>query len=424
MHINYDMKTGIILFTILFLVANTSFGQTKNDIAELKQSVEENLIGNILPFWTDNSVDPTGGFYGVVIDKDCPIANASKGAILNARILWTFSRAYCMTNVEHYRSMADRAAEYYISHFIDAKYGGVFWLVDSEGRPKDMTKQTYAAAFGVYGLAEHFHATGDTNSLEAAKNIYHIMEEKTHDKARKGYIETFKRNYKPTSQKGVDGMKGATKTMNTHIHILEAYTALYKVWPNEELKINLRELIGILQHELYSPATKHLILFCDNEWNSIGQVDSYGHDIETSWLMTEAAEVLGDTNVLEAVKKQAVEMVDVALAEGLNVEGAMIYEKVGDEYRKDLSWWPQCEAIVGCINAWQITGNKKYFDAATRVWNYAKCHFVDNSNGGWFKALTADGKPKREPKVSMWNCPYHNSRMAFELSVRLFPFES
>lgn len=404
---------------VLLLTASGSMAQTQDDIAALRTGVCENLVGNILPFWADNTVDPDGGFYGTVIDRGQPITNADKGAIMNARILWTFSRAYRMNPINKYKTIADRAAGYYTSHFIDRKHGGVFWSVDADGNAKDMTKQTYAAAFGIYGLAEHFRATGDTRSLEAAKSIYCTLENKAHDKVRKGYIETFMRDYTPTTQKGVDGMEGATKTMNTHIHILEAYTTLYKVWPNEMLRDNLMELIGILQHQLYSPKTKHLILFCDNDWNAIGRVDSYGHDIETSWLLTEAAEAVGDATLLASVRRQTVEMVDVALKEGLNAEGAMIYEKIGNEYRNDLSWWPQSEAMVGCINAWQITGKSRYFDAAARTWEYINRHFVDNKNGGWFKMLTPDGTPKREPKASMWNCPYHNSRMAFELSERL-----
>lgn len=413
------MKKIITLASILVMAQAHSLAQTKSEISALQSAVEQNLSENILPFWTQNTVDPDGGFYGTVVDKGNAVTDAERGAILNARILWTYARAYRQYAIPEYRAMADRAAEYYIRHFIDPKFGGVYWSVDAEGHPKDTTKQTYAAAFGIYGLAEHFNATGDIRSLQAAQSIYRTLEEKTHDKARLGYIETFQRNYAPTNEKGVDGKEGATKTMNTHIHILEAYTTLYRVWPDAGLKANLKELIGILQNRLYSPQTKHLILYCDNDWKSIGKVDSYGHDIEASWLLTEAAEAVGDAALLTQVRQQAVEMVDVALKEGVNPNGSMIYEKDGDTYRKDLSWWPQCETVIGCINAWQITGKSQYFYAAAKTWQYIDQHFVDHQNGGWFKALTPEGTPKREAKASMWNCPYHNSRVAYELASRL-----
>lgn len=355
----------------------------------------------------------------MVYDKGRQRPEADKGAILNARILWTFSHAYRSYSLDKYKEMADRAADFYINHFIDKKYGGAFWSLDSEGNPKDLTKQTYATAFGIYGLAEHFRTTGDKKSLKSALALYRTLEKKVHDRVNEGYIETFNRDYSPANTKGVDGRVGATKTMNTHIHILEAYTTLYKVWPDKGLKANLIELIGILQDRLYSPQTKHLILYCEDNWKSLENVDSYGHDIEASWLLTEAAEAVGDEKILAAIRKQAVEMVDVALKEGMNPNGSMIYEKTEKGYRRNLSWWPQCETVIGCINAWQITGDRKYFDAAVKTWNYITENFVDKKNGGWFKGLTEDGKPTREAKASMWNCPYHNSRVAFELAERL-----
>lgn len=401
------------------LVCSLTFGQTKEETQSLKAAVEDNLVTNILPFWTNNTVDPDGGFYGTVADKGKADAKADKGAILNARILWTYSKAFGTYSLEEYRQMADRAAEYFINHFIDKKYGGVYWSLDYEDNPKDMTKQTYASAFAIYGLAEHFRATGDARSLEVARNLYRVIEDKVHDKARGGYFEVRMRDFKTSSIKGVDGQEGATKTMNTHLHLLEAYTTLYKAWPDKGLRDNLIELIGIMQNKLYSPQTKHLILFCNDDWKPIGNVDSYGHDIEASWLLTEAAEAVGDSQIIAAAQKQAVEMVDVALKEGLNSEGAMMYEKTEKGYRRDLSWWPQCETVIGCINAWQITGDAKYFRAATRTWDYITSHFVDKKNGGWFKALTKDGVPTREAKANMWNCPYHNSRVAYELCNRL-----
>lgn len=385
----------------------------------LREETMQNLKENILPFWMEKAVDPAGGFYGMVFNDGKVVENAPKGAVLNARIIWTFSKAYRLDRQEKYKLMANRAADYYILHFVDTTYGGVFWQVDSEGHPKDMTKQTYACAFGIYGLAEHFRATGDRRSLEAALKLYSTLEEKVHDKIGMGYIESFQRDYLKASLIGVDGQADASKTMNTHIHLLEAFTTLYQVWPDAGLRENLKELLNILQTRLYSAQRNHLILYCDDNWNPIGETDSYGHDIETSWLMSEAAAVVGDPVLKKQVDGQAVKMTRTALKEGLNAEGVMLYEKTPKGMSKKVSWWPQCETIIGCVNAWQLTGDPLFLDVALKNWTYVKTHFVDNERGGWFKELSEDGLPLNVPKVSEWNCPYHNSRLAFELTERL-----
>ena len=413
------MKT--LLLSVVCGMTMNAYSQTKADIEEFRQEVTQNLTENILPFWMNKTVDPNGGFYGVVLNDGKAVADADKGAVLNARILWTFAKAYRHYGLEAYRQMADRAADYYISHFIDKKYGGVYWSLTAEGVAKNTTKQTYACAFGIYGLAEHFWATGDKRSLEAALSLYQTLETKVHDKAKSGYIEMFQRDYTRGTQLGVDMQANASKTMNTHIHVLEAYTTLYRVWPDEGLKANLKALLEILSTKLYDQKRAHLILYCDDDWKPVGeQEDSYGHDIETSWLMCEAAAAVGDPELKAKVEAQAVKMARTALDEGLNSEGAMRYEKTSKGYSTRISWWPQCETIIGAVNAWQLTGDRKYFDAAVRNWAFVKTHLVDQTNGGWFKDLDEQGKPSPwSPKASDWNCPYHNSRMGYELAERL-----
>lgn len=404
---------------ILFAVLSAATAQTRAEIDTLKSQLERNLTDNILPFWMNYTVDPGGGFYGAVANDGKFIPHADKGSIMNSRIIWTFSRAYRQYGLTDYRRIADRAATYFMDHFIDKRYGGVFWTLNDEGGIKDATKQSYATAFGIYGLSEHFRATGNRASLDAAVALYRTLEDKVHDKEGLGYIETFQRDFTRSDSDGVDGRSGATKTMNTHIHILEAYTTLYQVWPNEELRGNLLELLGILQNQLYNASGKYLILYCDDAWTPSGDVESFGHDIETSWLMIEAARAVGDDALLRSVEKQAVEMVDKALSDGLSPQGYMRYERSTEGYSRTLSWWPQCETIIGSINAWEITGEKRYFDTAVKNWDYIQAHFVDNVHGGWYKGLTQTGTPTREPKASQWNCPYHNSRVAFELMARL-----
>lgn len=418
------MKLIFRLLPAIFLcmAACPASAQNEADKARLLDEIEKDLTENILPFWMDRTTDPRGGFYGLISSSGVPAEEAPKGGVLNARILWTFSKAYGTYGLEEYREAADRARNELTDKFIDSEYGGMYWQITSDGSIFDGTKQTYCQAYGIYGLSEHFHATGDTGSLDAAIDLFRTLEDKAHDKEKGGYIEVFSRDWKNAGRKGVDGKEGAVKTMNTHIHILEAYTSLYKVWPDEEVKECIVELIGILQNRLYDPQSGHLILFCDNDWNPLEEVHSYGHDIETSWLLCEAAKAIADSGLREATRQQAVKMTDTALAEGWNEAGYMIYEKSGKGYRNHLSWWPQCETVIGCLNAWELTGDRKYFDAAQKTWDYIKENFIDKENGGWHKRLSAEGVPSaREPKVSDWNCPYHNSRMGFEVLERLAP---
>lgn len=416
---NNTMKRMITLFLFGFSFL-LGMAQNTAEKTNLKNEVEREVKENILAFWLKNAPDPYGGFYGEISREGKGNHDASKGAVLGARILWTFSSAYRIYGYSEYKALADRAQAYFLEHFVDKRYGGVYWTVTPDGAADDDLKQTYAQAFAIYGFSEHFRATGNESSLQAAIGIYRTLEEKVHDVKKGGYQEVLARDFTKTNTKGVDGRQGPTKTMNTHIHLLEAYTTLYKVWPNEKLRENLKELIGILESKLYNPKTGHLILYCDDDWNSLAEADSYGHDIETSWLLCEAAEALGDEAVLKRVVEQAVKMVDVAIKEGLNPNGSMILEKNAKGLDHHLQWWPQCETVIGCINAWQITGARKYFDQAVKTWHFIRDNFVDKEYGEWYRNLTEDFIPvTSDPKGSLWNCPYHNGRMGFELLHRL-----
>jgi len=396
--------------------------QTPAEIETLRADTRSEVCGNILPFWLKAAPAPDGGFCGTIDATGRGIADSPRGAIMGARILWTFSSAYRIYGLPEYRVMADRMQKYLTDRFIDPRYGGIYWTVDADGNPQSDVKQTYAAAYAIYGLSEHFRATGSRPSLDAAIGIYRTLEEKVRDHDRGGYTEAFCRDYSKREIRGVDGHSGPSKTMNTHIHVLEAYTNLYRAWPDPTLAADIRALIDILGSKLYNPDSGHLILFCDDSWNEMEHTDSYGHDIETSWLLTEAAEILGDESLIAEVNSQALKMVDTALAEGMLPDGGMIYEKNSRHTDTHLSWWPQCETVIGCINAWQISGDSKYFRQAEKTWKLIKDKFVDTAHGGWHKNLHPDGTPYQgEPKGNIWNCPYHNSRVAFELNSRMLP---
>ncbi|MBR6280253.1 MAG: AGE family epimerase/isomerase [Bacteroidales bacterium] len=417
------MKRTLILVLALAacLVLTGSCKSAQKKMAEqLKSEIVDDLENNLLPWWMENVPDDADGFWGEVRCDGTPVMEADRAGILNARILWTFSSAYRVLGKTEYKALADRAAKYYRAHFIDPEYGGSFYQLTPDGEPAQTQKSTYCIAFGIYALSEHYRATGDQASLEAAVGLFRDFEAHIYDAAQGGgYIEGFTRDWQlPTPR---PGRPAVTKTMNTHIHVMEGLTNLYRVWPDPVLRDRLFELVEILQTHLYNAETHHLILYCDRDWNSFNNADSYGHDIETSWLLCETAEVLGDKALIEKIRKQAVDMCSTALDEGLRPDNAMMYEKRGDgSYQSFAAWWCQNETVVGCINAWQITGDDRYLEQAVKTWGFIKEYLIDRENGGWFCNLNEDNTPKlQEMKASTWNCPYHNSRMGYEIIARL-----
>ena len=411
------MKNRILIFnyTVALLWGAISFAEAKNRPVEiLRDEIVLDLKNNILPFWEKYSIDPAGGFYGMLGRDGTPVMDAPKGSVLNARILWTFSTAYRLYGDDTYRRLADRAQRYFIDHFIDFQFGSVYWSVKADGTLLETDKQTCACAYAIYGLSEHFRATGNLESLQKSIDIYRIMEEKIKDPVKDGYIESFTREWNTLERQGFGNKTNSTKTL-THIHVLEAYTSLYKVWKDSDLRERLGKLIDILTTYLYDSHTHHLIPSCDSDWNSLDDMVSYGHDIEASWLLMEAAKTLADSQVFDKCKEVALGLVDASLKEGINVAtGAMMYERHGSSIRSYYSWWCQAETVVGCINAWLLTGKKSYLDSALHTWSFIKAKIIDREYGEWFRTVSAEGIPRyNEPKANVWNCPYHNCRMGF-----------
>ena len=406
---------NLFLATLCFLVATsctTKISEEDKIVTNLKQEIVQDLTENILPFWAKYSVDPAGGFYGALKFDATPRENANKGGILNARILWTFSTAYRLLNDEYYLLLANRAQRYFLDYFIDSEYGGSFYVVNSEGIPLAMQKDTYQNAFAIYGLSEHYRATGNKESLDAAIAIYQKMIEHAYDPVNGGFIESFTREWQMVEIE-------SPKTMNTNLHVLEALTNLYRVWKDEGLKNHLQEEIDVMSHKVLNQAAWHEQLFFTMGWQNQRDVDSYGHDIEFSWLLVEAAEVLGDEEILKDIKRIAINLVSVQLKEGIDENGALMYEKEGEKMNTNLEWWPQAETVVGCLNAWQISGDRKFLDAAVRTWEWIKTYMIDREYGEWYGGINLDGSPKNNRvKADQWRCPYHNSRMGFEVIAR------
>ena len=364
---------GLIGFLFVFSA------QANVEADTLRDEVLKDLKENVLHFWEKYAVDPSGGFYGMILNDGTPRPDEAKGVVLNARILWTFSTAYRLFGDENYKHLANRAQRYLIDHFIDKELGGVYWSLHADGTPLDTEKQTYGMAFAIYGLSEHFRATGSTESLMQSIDLYKVLETQVREFENDGYIESFTRNWQVPPKYGYDGTGLASKTMNTHIHLLEAYTSLYRVWRNEGLQKRLNTLINLVVDKIYNPETNHLKLFFNNQWESLEDIDSYGHDIETGWLLTEAAEVLEDKALLKRIEPIAVNLTDAALKEGRNEDGSLIYERHGADYQRTLSWWCQAETIVGCVNAWQISGNEHYLHAADTIYLFPQ----SGSRGYW-----------------------------------------
>lgn len=415
-----------------------------NKITTLRTEVEHELTTGILPFWMEKMTDNVqGGFYGRIDGDDKLHADEPKGAILNARILWTFSAAYRLLRKPEYLETATRAKRYIIDKFYDNDFGGVYWSLTANGEPLDTKKQVYAQGFAIYGLSEYARATGDREALDYAVKLFETVEKYSFDRDRNGYIEAFTREWQPIEDMRLsDKDENTSKTMNTHLHILEPYANLYRVWKDERLERQLRNMLDLFTGKILNKKTYHLDLFFDNDWRTDGKIISYGHDIEASWLIHEAALVLGDEALLKRIEPVIVNIARAA-DEGLNPDGSMIYEAappilpIGEELAeggqrqslpskgrlegldRELHWWVQAENVVGHVNLYQHFGDEKALDTAMKCWQFIKDKIIDHANGEWHWSLMPDGSVnRRDDKAGFWKCPYHNGRMCMEIIER------
>lgn len=392
------------------------------DINRMRKEMEEELVTDILPFWIKKMTDTVnGGFYGRITGREILIPEAEKGAVLNARILWTFSSAYRILKKDEYLVTATRAKRVIIDDFYDKEYGGVFWSLDCKGRPLDTKKQIYALGFAIYGLSEYYRATGDEEALDYAIRLFESIEEHSFDSVKNGYCEALTREWGEIADMRLsDKDENERKTMNTHLHILEPYTNLFRVWKDQRLKGQLRNLIGIFTDKILNMKTGHLELFFNDDWVSKYRIVSYGHDIEASWLIHEAALVLGDRTVLEKIEP-LVEYIAAASDEGLAPDGSLIYETFPGKDKTDTErhWWVQAENVVGHANLYQYFGDEVAMRKALRCWEFIKRHLIDYKNGEWYWSVRSDGSINTaDDKAGFWKCPYHNGRMCMEIIER------
>ena len=388
----------------------------------LKKEMKQCLEDNILRYWIDKVTDKEhGGYYGRVDGHDQVHPEAEKGAILNGRILWAFSAAYRVLKKQEYLDAATRAKDYILAHFIDKEYGGVYWSLDCEGKPLDTKKQTYAIGFVIYGLSEYARATGDKQALDAAIKLYHDIEAHAYDTINGGYVEALTREWNPIADMRLsDKDENGAKTMNTHLHVIEPYTNLYRVWPSKELHESIHRLFDVFTDKLYNKETHHLDLFFDNAWHGRRNVESYGHDIEATWLLWETALVLGEDDVKAKLGPIVVDLAKAA-DEGLQPDGSMIYEHWKDTGKTDRQrqWWVLCENVIGHVNLYQYFNDASALKVAKDCWTFIDKHLVDHVNGEWHWAVDDNGKINLDDdKAGFWKCPYHNSRMCLEIIER------
>jgi mannobiose 2-epimerase len=392
-------------------------------VQDLRQRMDDELTSNILPFWLKYTIDDEfGGFRGQIANDLTIDPHAAKGLILNARILWTFSKAFSVYRDPVYLATARRAYEYLIRFFWDPAFGGYFWMVDFEGLPIDTKKRIYGQAFTVYALSEYYRATDDPEVLARALRLFEEIEAASHDAKHGGYFETYERDWTlAVDQRLSDADLDEQKSMNTHLHLMEAYATLLRVHEDSAVRLRLRELIEIFLDRIVDPETYHFILFFDEEWQPQSEKISFGHDIEGSWLLCEAAEILDDPELLRRVRKIAVRMAEAVYEQGVDTDGGLVYEAdatgIVDTYRH---WWPQAEAVVGFLNANQLSGRQHFLDAAERSWAFIEKYIVDYEHGEWFGLVSQTGIPdNKHYKVDPWKCPYHNSRACFEVMERI-----
>jgi mannobiose 2-epimerase len=378
-------------------------------------------LNNILQYWIKYTIDEEfGGFYGKVDNDNNIDNNAPKGSVLNARICWTFAAAYNFTKEKKYLDVAARAFDYITKYFLDIENRGVYWTVKYNGQPLDTKKQIYALSFALYAASEYYRASHLPEAKEIAIELYNKIEKYSYDAVRGGYFEAFTKEWKPIADLRLSEKDAnEKKTMNTHLHVLEAYTNLYGIEQIPAIKKSIQNLLNVFDNHIINHQNNHLELFFDEDWNTKGQIISYGHDIEAAWLLLEAAEAIHDEEWIGKMKTNAIKMVDAA-AEGLDKDGGLWYEVENKHLIKEKHWWPQAEAMVGFFNAAQVSGDEKYIQRSIDSWQFTKQYILDTKNGEWFWGVKEGySVMQNEDKAGLWKCPYHNGRACLELLKRL-----
>lgn len=378
--------------------------------------VKEQLLTTIIPFWRSMRDNQFGGYYGFYSYDLQLEEKASKGCILNSRILWFFSSAYTLLREETLRNEADHAYSFLKEACYDRKNGGLYWMVSYKGMPEDTDKYTYNQAFAIFALVAYYEATKQEEARSLAMELYELIEHKCKDHF--GYLEAFDEQFKPISnEKLSENGVVAEKTMNTLLHVFEAYTGLYKVSKEQRVKKSLKWILSIFEEKVYNKEKRRQEVFFDREWNSLIDLHSYGHDIEASWLIEEGCKLIEESELTER-------MLDITKALRAKIyERAYVNHSLLNECENGIDntmriWWVQAEAVVGFLSGSIVEPEKKeYRRAAKDIWNFIKNYIIDTrKHSEWYWQVYEDGTPdKQKPIVEPWKCPYHNGRMCLEI---------
>ncbi|WP_199119420.1 AGE family epimerase/isomerase [Pedobacter sp. ASV28] len=390
-------------------------------LTNLRNELDQEL-SQLLNWWDVYAVDEeNGGFYGKINSKNEAFP-APKGVVLNARILYTFSSAYLLKKEARYLELASRAFNYLNRFFLDEKEGGFYWSLTAEGQLLDGKKQVYGQAFAIYALAEYYKATNEERALNLAKATYGLLEKHSYDKVHTGYIEAHTQDWHAIDDLRLSEKdQNEKKSMNTHLHVIEAYANLYTVWQNTDLKTSIKRLLYNFKTHIIHPQKGHLQLFFTENWTVRSTLISFGHDIEAAWLLLEAAALIDDAAEILIFQDLALKMTDAAL-NGVHKNGGLLYEydPHTQHWIKEFHWWPQAEAMVGLFNAWQVSGNIYYLEQSIKTWNFVKQHIKDKEHGEWFWGVDFQFYVmQHEDKAGFWKCPYHNGRACIEIVKRI-----
>ncbi|WP_045855852.1 AGE family epimerase/isomerase [Teredinibacter purpureus] len=387
---------------------------SEHQVAEFRAELH-----HIANWWLENTLDEKhGGFVGEISVDNIPQLEADKGIILNSRILWFFSEAALFSGNEQYKLAADRAYDYLVKHFFDQEQGGVYWALDVTGTCVNDRKQIYAQAFSIYGLSAYYKLTQSKDVLAQAMTLFELIETRAHDDVNGGYLEAFARDWSPLDDMRLsDKDLNSPKSMNTHLHILEGYTALYIAQPSDVVAKAIKRCLMYFDERIINKQSYHLRMFQSMDWSDMSTSISYGHDIEASWLLWEAVEAVGDEDLLAHFKPLILNMANTILQHGVGRHGEVLdaYNFESDVLLDERVWWVQAEAMVGFLNAYHLTDDSAYLDAFQNAWSFVKTYQKDNEHGEWHWLSTLDSPHVGDCKIGFWKAPYHNGRAMMEV---------
>jgi mannobiose 2-epimerase len=393
----------------------------------LADEIRQHLLEAFLPRVFPAVIDPAGGYHQNFDRAWQPSGDVMRTLVYQTRLLWTTSEIALRYPElrEAYLDYAQHGADYIINTMTDPEHGGMFWVVGIDGQPAEtlgLAKDIYGQAFSIYALAHHYRASDDERSLETAKTLFAWIEKVAHDDEHGGYFEMLNRDGSAVMTPLGDYERGRLKhamptpygfkSMNSHIHLMEAFTELYRCWPDEHLGNRLEEVYGLVLEKVYvEPGV--LAMFLTRDWRIVPTYHSYGHDVETAFLLMETAEVLGklDDPRLHEVARA---LIDQSLKRGFDAERGGLGEH-GEAFAPAADmrkrWWSQAELLnalaMSCVMHPQ---EPRYREAMSLQWRWITEHQVDAEHSGWFDFVEADGTPIFTNKLSPWKATYHEVR--------------